>query len=227
MDIVKYTRNRSNQLADYLEECAFSPLEFEGDDPLLHSSNNHVHLWFLEHFSQHHSWVNLEYKLAFVEYILKVWKNRIKGQPPYHSQGYRLYVYQEMSPTVSVVANTAEGFPYKDSLEQVLFVDKISDVLKVYEDHNWSKNFTAEWEISHEKILKVISLNRGSIAKPSASQLGIKVGELRHLIINMGLSSEVNTIRKKYKRRPADFSHGIENDNQIILYEQVLPPKFS
>jgi len=111
MDIVEYTRTRSKELANYLEECACSPLTFEGNDPLSHSSSNHVHLWYLEYYSERNNWINVEYKLAFISYILKTWKNRIKGFFPYQSQGYRIYVYGDLAPTISVVANTEIGSP--------------------------------------------------------------------------------------------------------------------
>ena len=217
---------RSNDLAAYLDECARSPLAFNGSDPLTHSSNNHIHLWYLECCAERQEWIDLEYKIEFVTYILQAWKQRIKGLPPYQSMGYRMYVYTDMAPTISVVAETEMGFPYRYSLDNAKYVKDVSEVLRVYENHNWSENFSADWDIPPSKVLQTVELNKGSIGKPTASKLGVTVGELRRTIINMGLSFEVNGIRKKYKRRPADFSHEIGFEHQTLFYEVLLPPKF-
>ncbi|MCE2573879.1 hypothetical protein [Motilimonas eburnea] len=227
MDILAYTKTRSNELADYLDECARSPLVFDGNDPLMHSSDNHIHLWNLEYFAERNEWIDLKYKHEFVTYILDAWKNRIKGLAPYQTQGYRMYVYSDMAPTISVVAETEIGFPYRNSLDNAVYVNELLSVLEHYEGRKWSHNFGGEWDLTHERVLNTVASNKGSISKPTANMLGLKVGELRHLIINMGLSRKVNDIRKKFKRRPADFSHNVDDDYQMLFYEILLPPKFS
>jgi len=226
MDVLRYTKTVSRDLADYLEQCARAPLAFEGNDPLHHSSHNHIHLWLLECFAERNEWVNLAYKREFVEYILKTWKNRIKGFLPYQSQGYRMYVYTDWAPTISVVAETAMGFPYRYSLEHAVFVDDLSDILKKYEGCNWSDNFGGASGISPKTVLKSVLSNAGSIGKATANMLGLKVGALRRLIINMGLAEQVNEIRKKHKRRPADFRYELDHNHTTLFYELLLPPKF-
>lgn len=226
MNILEYTRNRSVELADYLEECAQAPLEFISNDPLRHSSANHVHLWLLERYSDCNDWVNLEYKIEFFQYILEVWKNRIKGLPPYQTQGYRFYVYTDLAPTISVVAETNVGFPYRSTLNHAVFVNSVADIVAKYENRKWADNFSGQWDIAPDKLIQVIHSNKGSIGKPTAQKLGVKVGELRHLIINMDLANKVNDIRKKYKRRPADFSNSITENYKTYFYEARLPPKF-
>lgn len=227
MDILAYTKARSKELAEYLDECARSPLAFDGDDPLMHSSDNHIHLWNLEYFAERNEWVNLEYKHEFITYVLNAWRNRIKGLSPYQTKGYRMYVYSDMAPTLSVVAETEMGFPYRYSLDNAVYVNDLMSVLKLYEGRKWSQNFSGEWSLTHEAVLEAVASNQGSISKPTANMLGLKVGELRHLIINMGLSQKVNAMRKKYKRRPADFSNDIDENYQTLFYEILLPPKFS
>ena len=226
MDIYRYTKSISSDLADYLDQCARSPLAFEGNDPLSHSSYNHIHLWFLECFAEQHNWVNLEYKRDFVKYILKTWKIRIKGLSPYQSQGYRMYVYTDMAPTISVVAETAAGFPYRYSKEHAVFVHDLDDILRVYEGRKWSDNFGGVYDISPKIVLQYVQSNAGSIGKPTANMLGLGVGALRNLIINMGLAEEVNAIRKRNKRRPADFGYELEGKDSILFYEILLPPRF-
>lgn len=226
MSILQYTKEKSADLADYLEVLAKSTLRFEGNDPLIHSSPNHIHLWKLEYLAERYNWIDSEYKIDFINYILRQWKIRLKGLAPYHEKGYRVYVYEDLSPSISVVAETEVGFPYDSS--NAVFTKNISNIIDIYNDKIWSNNFSGiDWKITHDNVLKVIEKNKGSISKPSAHELNLQVGKLRHLIINMSLGDEVNTIRKKYKRRPADFSHDPVHDYKWYIYEQKLPANYS
>ena len=222
-DVIGYTRERSKELADYLEFVCQAKHSFEGEHPLQHSSYNHIHLWKLEYEADYHDWINLEYKEAFVKAIFNFWRINLKQYAPYRTSGYRLYLYQDTAPTVSVVANTPIGCPYVGLTP----VDTMRDVLKTYEGVSWKENFNYNFEgPSHKKVLGIIEKNKGSISKPSAEALGVKVGELRNLIINMGLDYEVNHIRKKHNKRPADFSNDLFEEYSGVLWERILPPSY-
>jgi hypothetical protein len=224
-DVMKYTKERSAELAEYLECVSATPLSFEGEDPLSHSAENHVHLWKLEYLADSHSWINTTYRVEFIKHVLEQWRLRLKGLRHYRERGYRLYVYEDMAPTVSVVAETDIGFPYGH--RSAVFVPNILDVVKLYENRSWKENFGGlDWEISHEKVIKVVERNKGSIGKPTANALGMQVGKLRSLITNMGLGTEVNEMRKLYRRRPADFSKEPTYFGEWHVFERVLPANY-
>ena len=222
MDFIDYTRSRSPELAEYIHGVAQTPLAFDGSDPIEHSSHNHIHLWKLEYLSDTCSWIDVDYRLECVNHVLEQWRRRLKGLSPYAQRGYRLYVYEDLAPTISAVAETDIGFPYTHA--QPVFVQTIRDVLKLYEKRSWKEHFTCDdWEISEKRLLYAVHKNNGSISKPTAEKLGIPVGKLRSLITNMGLSSQVNSVRKKFRRRPADFSNEIVHTDCWHVFERVLP----
>ena len=222
MDFIDYTRSRSPELAEYIHGVAQSPLAFDGSDPSEHSSHNHIHLWKLEYLSDTCSWIDVDYRLECVNHVLEQWRRRLKGLSPYAQRGYRLYVYEDLAPTISAVAETDIGFPYTHA--QPVFVQTIRDVLKLYEKRSWKEHFACDdWEISEKRLLDAVQKNNGSISKPTAEKLGIPVGKLRSLITNMGLSCQVNSVRKKFRRRPADFSNEIVHTDCWHVFERVLP----
>jgi hypothetical protein len=219
-DLLEYTKERSAELAEYLEWVSAAPLMFEGDEPLRHSSYNHIHLWQLENLSDSYSWINTEYRAEFVEYVLEQWRRRLKGLKPYRERGYRMYVYEDFAPTVSVVAETDVGFPY--SFGTPRFVGSIYEVVKLYEGRKWSRIFEGgARELRPDSILNIVEKHEGSIGSPTAQDLGIQVGTLRKIIANMDLGREVNAIRKRSKRRPADFSR-VPGEFWHV-YERLLP----
>ncbi|MCY6382739.1 hypothetical protein [Hoeflea prorocentri] len=225
MSILEMTKQRCPELAGFLEGCCTAPLNFDGDHPIEHSRHNHIHLWALEWWADHHSWIDLEYRLEFVREIFKHWRVRIKGMPPYQDRGYRLYLYEAMAPTISVVAETPFGFPYSG---QPTFVAQRREIMELYLDRSWISNFDFEpFEFSGKALLDQIEKSSGSIGKPTANALGIKVGALRTLIEQMGLQSSVNEIRKKYKRRPARFSDEEEYLHKYRIHEQRIEPGFA
>ena len=222
-DFIRQTKLKHPDLGSYLETVCHVKLCFEGDHPLVHSSQNHIHLWQLEYESDDHPWINSSYREAFVKCIFEAWRVRLKQYAPYKEQGYRLYLYDDLAPTVSVVANTAHGCPYGD----VTTVHTLAEVLATYEGRSWRALFSDDdWEINPDLVLKVIKKQKGSISRPTANTLGLKPGKLRLLIINMGLEDEVNQIRKRYKRRPADFSEGPFQQQAFTIYEQILPAQY-
>lgn len=215
------TRRRCPELADFLEAVCAQPLSFEGRHAIRHSAANHTHLWALEWWAERHAWIDLDYRVAFVEEIFARWRGRLKGLPPYLAAGYRVYLYQDLAPTVSVVANLAEGCPYGTELE---FVPAIRNVMAHYVGRRWSSNFeNIPWQTPPDRILKVVARHNGSISMPSANALGIRVGELRILITQMGLADEVNAIRKRCKRRPAQFTERDQDHAAFAIFEQIWP----
>lgn len=223
MGLAKTIRNICPELATFLDKCCAAPLRFEGDCPNLHSSHNHIHLWALEYWADRHDWIDLDFRTEFVEEILEQWRVRLKGLPPYRNDGYRVYLYEDLAPTVSVVAETAEGFPYPG---EPTFVNLRRNVMELYVDRSWQSNFHFEpIEVDQESILKIVEANSGSISKPTANALGVKVGALRRLIEQMDLQREINAIRKKYKRRPAKFSEH-EHPHRYRIHEQLLRPGY-
>jgi hypothetical protein len=220
-DILRYTRERSPELAESLIQVSAWPLRFEGDDPLFHSYENHVHLHGLGCITDPQSWIDTTYKVEFIKYILEQWRLRLKGLSPYRNRGYRLYVYEDVYPTVSVVAETDVGFPYRH--RQAVFVPNIIDVVRLYEVDDSRRIDTG---ISGRKILEAVERHKGSIGKPTANALGIQVGKLRTLITEMFLYGAVNKIRKKYGRRPADFSNEPKDSYVWHVFERVLPANY-
>lgn len=226
MEFLKYTKSRSRELAEYAQQVAKSPLSFDGEHPISHSSRNHVHLWFVEYLSDSFDWIDVDYRVEFVKYVLEQWRRRMRGLAPYEQRGYRLYVYEDRAPTISAVAETDIGFPY--SYGQPIFVKNIRDVLAIYGTRSWKESFgNFDWNISQERILDTIRKNHGSIGKLTASTLGLQVGQLRKLIVNMGLDLEVNTIRKHFKRSPADFSNEGYHCDRWKVFERILKPGYN
>lgn len=221
MSLVSDTRKRCPELADFLEACCQSPLSFDDPFPIMHSANNHIHLWALEWWADHHAWIDLDYRVDFVAEIFKQWRGRLKGLPPYREDGYLVYLYEDMAPTVSVVAATPEGCPYGRAHN---FTQSTRKVLAPYADRSWQDNFEClPWEVDRDRILKVIEKNAGSISKPSADALGLSVARLRILIEQMGLETQVNNLRKRYKRRPAKFREEDMIDHPRLMYEAHWP----
>lgn len=218
--IIAETRRRCPELAEFLEDVCAQPLRFEGSYANAHSAENHTHLWALEWWAERHDWIDLDYRVEFVEEIFARWRGRLKGLPPYRAAGYRVYLYQDMAPTVSVVANLPEGCPYGGRLT---FVPQPRDVMAAYVGRRWSLNFKGDWPIEPGRILDVIEHNQGSISKPSADMLGLPVSKLRILIEQMGLERRVNEIRKRYKRRPAKFHEEAYDNFELRIFEEIWP----
>ena len=221
-DFLAYTRSKSRGLADALEQVCATPLDFEGEFPLAHSSANHVHLWFLEYRADRAPWIDTEFRTRFIQHILEHWRIRLKGMAPYRDRGYRMYVYEDAAPTLSVVAETDIGFPYRFGTP--IRVNRIEQIAALYANRSWQERFAFEpFELSERRVLKAVEGHQGSISKPTAYQLGLKVGKLRLLIAQMDLGDEVNRIRKHYRRRPVPFPEPGEGDEPWCVFERILP----
>ena len=98
------------------------------------------------------------------------------------------------------------------------------EIMRLYENRSWKQYFQIDdWEVSEKQLLEVIQQHSGSISKPTADQLGLSVGKLRILITNMGLGSQVNSIRKRFRRRPADFTNELDYSSKWHVFERILP----
>jgi len=221
MTLPAFTLARCPELADFLEACCAAPLSFAEDHPNAQSADNHIHLWALEWWADHHNWIDLDYRTAFAEMILERWKSRLKGHAPYRGAGYRLYLYEDLAPTISVTAETAYGYPYPG---EPTFVDRPRDVMARYVGRSWIANFRdSGWNISPERIVAAVEKNAGSISTPTANALGVQRGQLRLLVEQMGLTREINAIRKRFKRRPAQFRSEEDLPFSYHVYEARLP----
>lgn len=219
-ELVAELRGRDPELAAYLVAVAEKPLRFEGGSANAHSAYNHEHLFGLEAAAARHGWVDTGLRTRFAEAVLDHWQARLKGMAPYQAQGYRLYVYEAMVMTVSVVAETAEGFPYPGLPKHVSHPREVAR--RYAKESGFDLVSTAP--VSPEDILKTVARNNGSISKPTAQALGVQVGELRKWIEWLGLGDQVNALRKRHKRRPAQF-RGEEHlpEHSYVIYERRLP----
>ncbi|PPD44628.1 MAG: hypothetical protein CTY15_06700 [Methylocystis sp.] len=200
-------------------------MRFEGEEPNHHSACNHVHLWGLEYWAERCPGIDLSFRLEFVEEIFRQWRAQLRGLPPFQTAGYRLYLYEDLAPTVSVVAETPAGFPYEGGA--VEFVGAPAEVMAGYLRQKWSDNFKfTPWPMPQTRILSAIEAHAGSISKPTANALGVGVGELRQLIETMGLEQKVNALRKRFRRRPATFRPALDLSTPRKIYERRLPPQF-
>lgn len=197
-----------------------APLRFDGEHPIMHSADNHIHLWALEYWADHHKWIDLAYRVAFAEAIFDRWKARLTGYAPYLERGYRLYLYEDLAPTVSMVAETDTGCPY--GLARL--VDAPADVMAGYVGRSWSEMFAGHDVVNPEQILRAVERQSGSISKPTAQTLGMQVGHLRRWIEWFEIGGEVNALRKRFKRRPAQFR--AEHAAPVKAWEQVLPARY-
>lgn len=185
----------------------------------MHSADNHIHLWALEYWADHHGWIDTAYRVWFAEEILSAWRARLKGMRPYQERGYRLYLYADLAPTLSVVAETEHGCPY--GLAES-FEPDLAAVMRRYDGQSWASHFgDASAEPTPEKVLKAVERHAGSISKPTAQALGMQVGHLRRFIEWFDLGDEVNRLRKRFKRRPAQFRQEVAAP--LVIWEQILP----
>ncbi|WP_127112654.1 hypothetical protein [Shimia sediminis] len=219
MQLRHFTQTHCPELADFLDHCCEAPLRFEGDHPLMHSSDNHIHLWALEYWADHHGWIDTGYRVRFAEAIFARWRARLKGMRPYQGRGYRLYLYADLAPTVSVVAETDVGCPY--GLAEA-FAPDLASVMRRYAGQSWAAHFGDEGAApTPQAVLKAVERHHGSISKPTAQALGMQVGHLRRFIEWFELADEVNVLRKRHKRRPVQFRE--EHAAPLEIWEERLP----
>jgi len=210
------------ELRAYIAEVSETPLNFEGLDPLHHSAHNHVHLWKIEAFADTHPAITVGFRLAAVNYIFERWKTRLRSYRPYQQAGYRLYLYEDTAPTISVVAQTPTGFPYDGEPQ---FVTAPKDILRLYRNRSWSAHWQMP-ELTPELIIATIDTARGSMSSTVARQLGINGAALRRCIEWFEIAEQVNTIRKRYRRRPAQFTQVEALPHRYHIWEKQLPARY-
>ncbi len=224
MELIAETRKRCQELADQIEAVCDQPFSFDGDHPNSHSAFNHTHLWWLEYWADRFAWIDLGIRVACAETMLARWRARLKGHAPYQSTGYRLYLYEDLAPTLSAVAETSIGFPYPG---EPTFVDHPRDIMALYAGRSWAEVFQDADIPSDKQILAAVKANAGSIGRPTANRLGTKPGALRKLIENWDLQDEVNALRKHFGRRPAKFRSDETLPHRYRIYEDRLPPGYA
>ena len=200
------------------------PFRFDGDDPNRHSADNHRHLWALEYWADRHGWIDLAFRSRVAEAILAGWRRRLTGYAPYRAAGYRLYLYEDLAPTVSVVAETPTGFPYPCT---PVFVDGPREIMARHAGRSWSALFAcAGPTLRPADILAAVERHAGSIGVPTARALGLRPGDLRKLIEQMDLAAQVNALRKRHRRRPARFRADPLSRDTVRMLELRLPPGY-
>ncbi|GEM45073.1 hypothetical protein [Deinococcus cellulosilyticus] len=196
MDFIQRTRKFSPALAQYLQQVAEQELNFKGEHPLEHSRHNHVHLWKLEAEADHHPEVNLDFRVEAIRYILQSWSEALRQHP---KGNYLFYLYQDFAPTVSIVRETPAGFPYGGT---PVFVQDMTEVMRLYMGRSWQDLFRGDR--TPEQILDLLRKQEGSLSR-TARTLGWSVADLRKWVESWDLGQEVNTLRKHFKRRPAQL----------------------
>lgn len=186
----------------------------------MHSSYNHQHLWMQEYYARKTSKINFLFRKEVVQYLFARWKMRLKGYTPYQQSGYRLYLYEDREPTISVVAETSQGFPYRYMKDSLLLVKNPDDILVLYNDSSFKHYLTPK------EVLSVLDECKGSL-RQTALSLHVELAELRRQIENMELSQKVNQLRKKYKRIPALFTNRDLYSSTKKIYEECLPKQYN
>jgi hypothetical protein len=206
-------------VADYVAGIAEAELRFDGPAPLDHSRSNHEHLWMIEYAADHHGEIGLAFRCAAIRYILDRWRVRLKGYAPYRAQGYRLYVYADLAPTLSVVAETPAGCPYGNDLE---FAPTIEAVVRPYAGQSWRARFASGGGIDPRRIIIELERHAGSL-RGTASALRLPLAELRRCVEQWDIAADVNRIRKRHRRRPAVFTESWLRAPPLHAWEERLP----
>lgn len=227
MDILREAQSFSPSLALWLQAIGEQPFAFTGECPLQHSSHNHEHLFLLEYEADAHPQITLAFRCRVVCFIFERWKQRLKGYLPYQEAGYRLYLYEDSAPTISVVAETPHGFPYAG---RPSFVHSPAEVMERYVGISWRERFStaASRDIRPDQILAAIEQRHGSIGRSTANALHMTTAELRKWIERYDLQGPANQLRKKYGRRPAQFiaSDAFPEFAPYRIYELKLPARY-
>ena len=212
-------KRRHCELADALEEIAEQPLSFRGPYANGHSAKNHRHLWMLEYAADRDAQITTAVREAAVRYILGRWRARLPAHATASPKGFRLYCYEDVAPTVSVVGETGEGCPYGGGL---IHVKTLREVLEPYAKRPWSQVF-GKLAVDGDAILKALSAHEGSLSQ-SAKALGLPVAEIRRRIEWWGLGPDVNRLRKHHNRRPAQFRDENHLPMNMRIYEERVQP---
>ena len=72
MDLLREAQHVSPHLAQWLQDIGEQPFMFAGQNPIRHSSFNHVHLGLLEYEADNHLQVTLAFRCRVVSFIFEV-----------------------------------------------------------------------------------------------------------------------------------------------------------
>jgi hypothetical protein len=214
------------ELSAYVAAVAEQDFSFVGEHPIEHSRANHVHLWKIEWLADQYHRIDLGIRCQAVEYIFERWRVRLKSYRPYLQGGYRLLLYEDSAPTVSVVAETPHGFPYGGRSR---FVNDISTLLKPYERRSWKARFGQEafFQPRDEKdIVAAVKHARGSLGTRAAQRVGLNVAELRKQIEWLEIGDEINALRKQFHRKPARLMRLEELPYHYAVFQILLPSRY-
>jgi hypothetical protein len=212
---------RMPDVARFIEEMGEIDLRFHGSEPLDHSRDNHVHLWAIEYAADRHREIDLAFRCAAIRHILARWTARLKGYAPYTAQGFRLYVYGDLAPTLSVVAETSRGCPYGE----VKLAADIETVVRPYVGQSWAARFKPAGGLGPDRLLAAIDKERGSLGA-TARRLGWSLTALRRDIERWEIAPDVNRLRKRNGRRPARFADPIYRVPDTQFWERRLSPRY-
>ncbi len=218
MDFLKKARSISQEFSDYIEGIGECELRFQGKHPIEHSRDNHVHLFGLGQWVRKNPQIDLKIQVQAVEYIFARWKVRLKSYQPHTQQAYRMYLYEDFAPTISVVAETRFGFPYG---RKPVFVDSPVEIFQIYANRDWNDFLQPNEKTA---VLFAIEKSQGSIGARAAQMIGLKAIELRKYIEWFEIGDQVNAIRKHFHRRPARFLSYEDHVPSFKVYEIQIHP---
>jgi len=214
-------RRRIPEVARFIEETGEIDLHFRGPEPLDHSRDNHVHLWAIEYAADAHRDIDLAFRCAAILFFLMLRRPPRSTLFPYTTQGYRLYVYGDMAPTLSVVAETPRGCPYG----AVKRAPDIETVVRPYVGRSWAARFKPTGGLGPDRLLAAIDKEKGSLGA-TARRLGWSLAALRRDIEVWRIAPDVNRLRKRHGRRPARFADPDYHVPDTLFWEQRLPPRY-
>jgi len=226
VDILRIANDVAPDLSVWLSGIAEAPFDFTGTLPVHQSAYNHRHLWMLEWWADYDRRIDVAFRHRAVAWIFRQWTRRLVSYRPYQTMGYRLYLYEDVAPTVSVVAETPAGFPYGG---QPSFVASMDDVLRLYAGRSWRVALGIDErspQLTPQRLLTIIEDQHGSIGRPVADSLSVTQAQTRRLIELWDLGHDVNRIRKRFHRPPAQFCTEEQILHRYKVYEERLPPNY-
>lgn len=221
MDFLSKTRRFCPELAAEIHRIAEKTFTFASERPTDNSQFNYEYLWLAESRADSFKQIDLRFRVEMVEYIVKRWKQNLRGYRPYQESGYRIYMWRTLGPKITVVQFVKEPGD-ENGIE---FIDSLEKFLRPCAQRSWKANFPLGTPLDLSKVLRTVEKMRGSIGKPAAERLGMTRGELRKLIEQIDLVDDVNRIRKRFKRRPAALTP-MPVPRRLPAYEIILPPRY-
>jgi hypothetical protein len=227
VDFLKTAYEISHELGRFVEEIAMAEFHFGDIHPVEDGRANKQYLWLPEYLALRERRIDLRFRCRMLEYILGVWRQRLKGYQPYRHSGYAIYLYDMSSPRLSVCANWDPCFPRRDGDPSRKMIATLEEFFRKWADEPWRGNCCCPPREEVDGLLRAIEKGKGSIATGVAQSLGMNGAALRRLIEDHGLGEEVNRIRKMHKRRPVRFrkfwfsARGSER-----LFLLILPPNY-